>query len=138
MGTWSRLWRFLGRVLVFGLSFAIVGEESFGMNLPHRFSWQREVVNVLILFFFNAIILFPILFEAWFVKIDKNGIELRSIFWRSSRNWSAISEFRSPIYLKFALLRSGHFFYLLNKRALPQYPVVEALIEQYGRFPRKK
>jgi hypothetical protein len=138
MDKWSRLWRIVGLVLVVGLSFAIVGEESTATHFPYRISWQRELINFLILFFFNAIILFPLLFEAWFVKVDRSGVELRALFWRSQRNWSAVSEFRNPSYLKFALLRSGRLFYLLNKRALPEYKVVEGLIEQYGRFAKKK
>jgi len=138
MGKWSRLWRILGLVLVVGLSFSIVGGESTAVHLPYQISWQRELVNFLILFLFNAIILFPLLFEAWFVKVDRNGVELRAIFWRSQRSWSAVSEFKNPRYWKFALLRSGRLFYLLNKRALPQYEVVEALIQQYGRFAKKK
>ncbi len=134
--TLSKIWRVIGLVLVIGLNVGILGEEIFGdLSLAHL-SWQRELINSIVLLFFDAIVLFPILFETWYVHVSPENIELRALLWRSSRQWNAVTGFVSPPYMKFSLLRFGRLFYLLNKRALGDYEVVEKLIRLYGRAPQ--
>jgi hypothetical protein len=138
MGKFHRLWRALGFVLMLGLNIGIVGGDLMGGAAYVRLSWQREAISLLLLVFFNALVLFPIVFEAWFVKADKDKIELKTMFWRTSKRWDEVTDFKNPVYLKLAMLRTGRGFYLLNKRVLPEYPILEALILRYWRVPRTK
>jgi len=73
-------------------------------------------------------VLFPIIFEAWYVKADKEKIELKTMLWRATRQWDQVTDFKNPVYMKLAMLRTGRLFYFLNKRVLPDYPILESII----------
>jgi hypothetical protein len=137
MGNLQRIWRVFGFILVMGLNMGIVGGDLFGGSSHVHLSWRREIFGFVMLAGFNGLVLFPILFEAWYVKADKEGIELRSMFWRTVKKWDEVTDFKNPIYLKLAMLRSGRGLFFINRRQ-PNYPLLEQLILRYMRVPKTK
>jgi hypothetical protein len=137
MGILQRIWRVFGFVLMMGLNTGIVGGDLLGGSSYVRLSWQRETISLLLLAGINALILFPILFEVWLVKADKEGIELRSMFWRTVKKWDQVTDFKNPNYLKLAMLRTGRGLFFINRR-LPNYPILEQLILRYMRVAKTK
>jgi hypothetical protein len=138
MGTIHRLWRVLGFILMMGLNIGIIGGDIWGGRAYVRLSWQREAVSLIMLVIFNALVLFPILFEAWYAKVDKDGITLAGMFWRISRSWDKVTDFKNPVFLKLAMMRLGRFLFFINKRVLPDYAILESLILRYWRSPKSK
>jgi hypothetical protein len=138
MAMFHRLWRVLGFVLMMGLNIGIVGGDLAGGHGYVKLSWQRETASLILLATFNALVLFPILFEAWFVKADKDGIALKGMFFRTSKPWDKVTDFKHPVYLKLAMLRLGRMLFFLNKRVLPDYPILEAIILRYRPVEKSK
>jgi len=138
MGKFRRLWRVLGFVLMLGLDIGIIGGDAAGGIAYGRLSWQREAISLVLLTVFNVLVLFPIIFEVWQVKADKDKIELKTMLWRATKPWDQVTDFKNPIYMKLSMLSTGRAFYLLNKNVLPDYPILESIILRYWRAPKRK
>jgi hypothetical protein len=138
MGTFHRIWRVFGFILMMGLNIGIVGGDLMGGHAYVRLTWQREMLSLILLASFNGLVLFPILFEAWYVKADKDGIVLKAMFWHVTRRWDQVTDFKHPLYLKLAMLRFGRMFFFLNKRAFPDYAIFESLVQRYWIKPQAK
>jgi hypothetical protein len=129
---WQRGWRWLGFILISVLTTSFLASDySTGIAVGH-FDLKREAFSFCVLLFFTITVLFPILFECWYIKADKVGLTMKSLFWPGRVKWSDLREFRNPRFLKFALLKSNNFFYLVNKFALPEFPKLERMIKHYG------
>ena len=129
---WQRAWRWLGFTLISVLTVSFLASDYTSGIGAGRFIWQREVFSLAVLLFFTATVLFPILMECWYVRADKDGLNMKSLFWIGKATWSEVKEFRNPKFLKFALLRTNRFFYLVNKYALPEFDKLDRMINFYG------
>jgi len=129
---WQRAWRWLGFTLISVLTVSFLASDySSGIGVGN-FSWKRELFSFCVLLFFTVTVLLPILFECWYIKADKDQMDMRALFWTGKVRWDDLKEFRNPKFLKFALLRTKSFFYLVNKFALPDFPKLERMIKAYG------
>lgn len=68
-----------------------------------------------------------LILEVQSVKIDEDGLCLRNLIWGFKEKWEDLTELKNPQYLKFAILRGKKFWYLLNRRDLPDF---ERLVER--------
>ena len=92
---------------------------------PHAHQFNEPLLYG-VLMFFNILILIPALFEVRWLKMSSEGLQLATLLWKSRLSWQDIVEFRHPAYLKVALLRTRRCFYILNRRDLTNYGLIEA------------
>lgn len=72
-------------------------------------------------------ILPSVVLEVDAVKTDDEGITFSNLLFRKREKWENLVSFSNPIYLKFAIVKSKSFFYLLNRRDLPNF---DTLVER--------
>lgn len=126
---WKIVVRLGGFALVVVLNIALIMSNVINHSgVPHH--W-RDYFLYGALLFFNATILIPALFEVRWLKMTKDGLELSTLWWKSTLSWSDLLEFRHPHYLKIAMLKTRKCMYLLNKRDLTNYDLIESgLVEK--------
>lgn len=78
-----------------------------------------------------SLILLPqLVLEIQYVKVEEDGLRLRNLLFGVKEKWEDLLFLRDPPYLKFAMLRSKRFLYLLNRRDLPDFDRVVEIIRK--------
>jgi len=130
--------KLIGLLLVICLSLALfLSEISLSRGQPHV-PTAKECGLYGLLMLFYTMILIPALFEVRRAKIQASGLTLWTLWWKAKLDWQEITEFRHPAYLKFALIRTGRMFFLVNKSDLSNYDQLESwLIEKTQSLQKK-
>jgi hypothetical protein len=123
---WKLAFRVIGFSLVVFLTVALIlSDMALHRFTSHSYS-LREISLYVVLLCFNAMILIPAVFEVRLAKSTPDALILRTLWWGAKVSWKEIVQFRNPSYLKFALIRTRRCFYLLNKRDLSNYTLLES------------
>jgi hypothetical protein len=128
---WKVAVRLIGLTLVVVLNVAFVMSSvsyHHGVKAPaHQFN-EPLLYGVLMLF--NIMILIPALFEVRWLKLTLEGLQLATLLWKTRLSWQDIVDFRHPMYLKVAWLRTRKCIYILNRRDLSNYGLIEAALSE--------
>lgn len=86
-----------------------------------------------IVYILCSLMLIPILpsvvMEVDYVKVEEDGIVFQNLIFRKKEKWEDIKKFSNPLWLKFAIVKAKHFFYLLNRRDIPNFDSLAETIE---------
>lgn len=97
----------------------------------HFIQGQGFVLKEIVVYIMCSLMLVPILpsvvLEVDYVRVEDDGIVFQNLVWRRKEKWENLTSFANPIYLKFAIVRSKSFIYLLNRRDIPHF---DALAER--------
>lgn len=136
-------WKHYLRWMIFSfmlfLYFTLILNSYHQHILLHRGFLLQELFVYILCSLMMVPVLPSILFEVDYVKIDKESILCQNLLLRRIENWDNIVKFSDPMYLKFAILRSKSFpfFYLLNKRDIPNYEkLAETIREKAINLPK--
>ena len=128
---WKIAARFGGFALVVVLNIALIMSDVSHHHAVKPYSHRvNELLLYGVLLFFNLLILIPALFEVRWLKSSPEGVQLATLWWKSKLTWKDLIEFRHPRYLKMAMLRTRRCFYILNRRDLTNYDLIEAVLAE--------
>jgi hypothetical protein len=124
---WRHWFRILTVVILLGLNVAIIGStiDSYVRGQPRPL--PLELLSYGVVLMFDAIILVPGIAEADRLELRKEGLTIRTLFWKSNIAWSKITSLRKPEYLTYAILRTPRAFYFIRK---PDFKEFEDLMEK--------
>jgi hypothetical protein len=128
---WKIAARLIGFLLVVVLNFALIMSDVSHHHVVKPYSHHANVILLYcVLLFFNLLILIPALFEVRWFKSTSEGVQLATLWWKTKLSWKDLIEFRHPRYLKVAMLRTRRIFYILNRRDLTNYDLIEAVLAE--------
>lgn len=81
----------------------------------------KELLTLTMLTFCNLTVIPSILLEVDKVEVTPDKLILHLLFFKRKENWDDIVKYMTPNYLKFHIVKSKSFIYLLNKRDLNRY-----------------
>ncbi|MBY0356490.1 MAG: hypothetical protein K2W82_00700 [Candidatus Obscuribacterales bacterium] len=118
-------WKHYIRFFFVGIMLVLFGGlllQSYDLHVNYHRGFNPKEVFIYV---WATIIFLPFLptliFEIDKVETNEQGLELDNLIWHSHENWSDLTSLKTPIYLKFAILKGKRGFYLLNKRDLPDF-----------------
>jgi hypothetical protein len=76
----------------------------------------RQIFGYVLLFVCNAAVLPSIVLEARKVEILDDRLVIHNLLYTTSIPWTDVRKVTSPIWLKFAIIRTPKWFALINKR----------------------
>lgn len=82
----------------------------------------RQAIAYILLFACNAFILPTIVLEARKVEVYKDKLIIHNLLYKRTLAWEDIKKVATPMFLKFAILRTPRFVYLINKRDVEHFP----------------
>lgn len=105
--------------------------KTYDMHvIQHRGFLLQEVIIYCICTIMMIPVIPSVVLEVDRVEIDKEGLVLHNLLFRRREAWSDIVKFIDPKLLKFAILKTRGFFYLLNRRDLPNFDKLVETIQQ--------
>lgn len=124
-------WKHFTRWLVFGFAVFLYISLMYMTFSAHVLHGQGFSLKEVVVYIMCTILMVPILpsvvLEVDSVKTDDDSITFNNLLFRKKEKWENLVSFSNPIYLKFAIVKSKSFFYLLNRRDLPNF---EMLVER--------
>lgn len=81
----------------------------------------REAIGFFLVAGCHLMVIPSIVLEANKVEVTPDRLILDNLIWRTKIKWEDITAFNAPRILKFAILRTKKFFYLINKRDIERY-----------------
>lgn len=124
-------WKHFVRMGTFGMLlmlYALFLFTSYNSHVVLHESFHPKELIAYMVALVIAVPIFPQVFmEADEVTIEESGIVIKNLLFAKRLAWQDIKSFSNPIYLKFAIIRSPKFYYLLNRRDLPNF---DQLVEQ--------
>lgn len=128
---WKIFVRLGGFSLVVVLNIALIMSDVSHHHVVKPYSRHtNEFLLYAVLLMFNMLILIPALFEVRWFKCGPEGVQLATIWWKAKLTYKELREFRHPRYLKIALLRTARCFYILNRRDLTNYDLIEGVLAE--------
>lgn len=126
---WKHAMRYFGLFVVVMLNISLVMSNIQMHQLGKELDWKREVLSYVVVLFFDVTILLPLLLEVDNIAITPDAITLGGLFTKKKINWKDVTDFKAPLYLRYAILRSGKSIYLLNKKDLKPYEELVEIIQ---------
>ncbi|PWT95059.1 MAG: hypothetical protein C5B53_11975 [Candidatus Melainabacteria bacterium] len=128
---WKIALRLGGFILVVVLNIALIMSDVSHHHGARPYSRHaNEFLLYAVLLCFNLMILIPALFEVRWFKSGPEGVQLATLWWKAKLTWGELIKFRHPRYLKMAMLRTKRCFYILNRRDLTNYDLIEAVLAE--------
>lgn len=127
---WKHYLRWIVFSFVVFLYFSLILTSYHTHFLLHKGFVLQELIVYILCSLMMVPILPSILLEVDYVRVDKEGILCHNLLMRRVESWDKITRFSNPVYLKFAMLWSKNFIYLLNKRDIPHYDQLAETIRQ--------
>lgn len=132
---WQHFVRFVAFGGVMALDFGLLG-SAISHHLVKTYSLAsigKEALAYFLVLLCNMAVLPSILLEANTVEVTDDRLILNNLLFRSALPWSEITSVIAPIYLKFAIIKTKKFFYLLNKRDIEGFPeLINTIREKVG------
>lgn len=127
-------WKHYFRWLVFGfimMLYLMLLLTSYKQHiLLHRGFILQELVGYIVCTLMMGPVLLSLVLEVDYIKIDPEELVLQNLLLRRRERWENISKFYNPPLLKFAIMFSKRFVYLLNRRDIPQFGELVDTIKQ--------
>ena len=123
--------RIFALVLVLVLCFCLIGgaiSEHAKMQL--NISSLPSLLAYLLLSLFMLCVFLQAIFSICQIKINTDGIEIKSLFWVEKAPWASLDFYPAKDFM-YAWLKTKHCFYLLVKKEFAQYADLEALLKRY-------
>ncbi len=83
------------------------------------------IIKELIAYVLCTVMLVPIVpslvLEVDYAKVDDDALILQNLLMRKRELWTDMVKFWNPTYMKFAILKTKGFIYLLNRRDIPKF-----------------
>jgi len=100
--------------------------------LLHNGFQLKEVVGYCLCFFMMGVMIVPsVVLEVNYIKTGLENIVFHNLLFRRTEPWENITEVIDPRYLKFVIIRTKHFIYLLNRRDISNFDkLVETIKEK--------
>lgn len=127
---WKHYVRWVVFCIVLFLYFSLLLLSYHAHFLLHKgFLLQELIVYILC-----SIMLLPILpsvvMEVDYVRVEDDGIVFQNLLFRRKEKWEDITRFANPLYLKFAIVKTKRFVYLLNRRDMPNFDHLAQMVEE--------
>lgn len=81
----------------------------------------KQAIGYVILVICNMAVLPSILLEARKVEVFTDRMVIYNLLYKSTVRWEEIRKVSTPIYLKFAIIKTPKFFQLINKRDVERF-----------------
>lgn len=88
----------------------------------------REFIGFFLIACCHLMVVPSIVLEANKIQVTPERLILDNLIWRAKIKWEDIAAFNAPRILKFAILRTKKFFYLINKRDIERYDDLAEII----------
>ena len=115
---WQHFVRFVAFGGIMALDFGLVG-SAISHHLVRTYSMLslgRELLAYFLVLLCNLVVVPSIVLEAHTVEVTDDRLILNNLLFATSLPWEDIKSVVAPVYLKFAIIKTRKFFYLLNKR----------------------
>lgn len=127
---WKHYVRWIVFAIVLFLYFGLLLRSYHAHVLLHKgFLLQEFIVYILC-----SIMMLPILpsvvMEVDYVKVEDDGIVFQNLLFRKKEKWEDIVKFSNPLFLKFAIVKTKGFVFLLNRRDIPNFDQLADTIER--------
>lgn len=134
-------WKHYTRWLVFSFVAFLYITLILNSYHSHILLHKGFIIQELIVYLLCSIMLIPILpsvvFEVDYVKVTKEDIEFSNLLFRKKVKWDEIRKFKDPKYLKFAIVWTDRFIYLINKRDISNFgELAETILENAVKLPK--
>ncbi len=105
--------------------------------LLHKGFLLQEFVVYIMCSLMMLPILPSVVLEVDYVKLEEDGIIFQNLIFKKFVKWEDIRKFTNPLYLKFAIVRTARFVYLLNRRDIPNFDeLAEKIREKAINLPK--
>lgn len=132
---WQHLVRFVALGGIMALDFGLLG-SGISHHMTKTFTLVqlgKEFLAYFLVLLCNLAVLPSILLEANSVEITDDRLILNNLLFRTCLPWTDITAVIAPIYLKFAIIKTKRFFYLLNKRDINHFQdLINTIREKVG------
>jgi hypothetical protein len=81
----------------------------------------KQLISYVLLFICNCAVLPSIIFEAKRVEAFEDRLVIYNLLYKKTLRWEDIRQVVAPMFLKFAILKTQRFFYLINKRDVERF-----------------
>ena len=130
---WKHYVRWFAFLFVLVLDATLVASSinaHFIRHIPTApLSLAREGIGFFLVACCHLMVVPSIVLEANKVEVTPERLILDNLIWRTKIKWEDITAFNAPRILKFAILRTKKFFYLINKRDIERYDDLAEIIE---------
>jgi hypothetical protein len=126
---WRHGIRVFGVGILLLLNVSMVGSLSTRRTNGHPIPWSSDLQLIGLVLFCDISVLLPMLVEVDKAQALEDKLVLNTMFWKAKIPYEAIVSFKSPVYLKFSIVRTRRCFYLLNKRQLEKYDQLAKVID---------
>lgn len=112
-------WFMLGVVMMFYLMLFLLSYRAH--VLQHKGFLLQELLGYLLCTIMVAPVIPSVVLEVDYVRTGLEEILFRNLLWARRERWQDIVKLIDPRFLKFAVVRTRTFVYLLNRRDLPHF-----------------
>ena len=127
-------WKHYVRWIVFCIVLFLYFSLLLMSYRAHILQGKGFLPQELVVYILCSIMLLPILpsvvLEVDYVRVEDDGIVFQNLVYRKKEKWEDITKFTNPQYLKFAIVKTKKFVYLLNRRDMPNFDQLAQSIEE--------
>jgi hypothetical protein len=110
------------------LNCALLGSMVQHYQISATASLRSDLFSLVVLLLFNLTVLLPALIQVSSLELSPEGMDLRTLVWRSKLLWSDIKGFSNPSTTSFAILRAKRCLYLIAKRDFSNFSELARII----------
>jgi hypothetical protein len=96
--------------------------SSYSSHVLHHHGFMLQELIIYVICTLMMIPVLPgVILEVDYVRVDPEEVVFQNLLLRRIERWENLIKFDDPVILKFAILRSKDFVYLLNRRDIPDF-----------------
>ena len=118
---WRHATRVFGAVVVLMFNFTVLAANIDRYAHGRHLHYTKELFTYVLLGFCDLVILMPIIFEVDILKITDDNLIIKTVFFKKAIPWEAVTEFKKPRFLVYAIIKTGRCFYLINRRTIARF-----------------